>query len=201
VLAFTDGVFAIIITILVLDIRVPDGLPEQSLAEAIGVTYPTLLAWVISFLLTGMYWVWHRDTFALVRRVNRDLVWLNLLFLLPIGLIPFAASVLGQYNRQPVALHVYGVVMMAASLMRIVLYRYVSHRPQLLWATPTERARRLGIAIAAAPIAVYGTAMLLAGWLPGASLALYGLMPLLYFVGITLLRNRRRFRSDAEDYS
>ena len=49
------------------------------------------MAWIISFLLVGMYWVMHRDLFSRVRHVNRDLVWLNLLFLLPVSLIPFAA--------------------------------------------------------------------------------------------------------------
>jgi len=60
---FTDGVFAIIITILVLDISVPANLNEQSLSEAVKETGPELAAWAISFLLTGMYWTWHRDMF------------------------------------------------------------------------------------------------------------------------------------------
>ena len=84
--AFTDGVFAIIITILVLEISVPANLSTQSLREALQETGPELLAWVISFLITGMYWVWHRDLFTQVRYVNRDVVWLNLLFMLPAAL-------------------------------------------------------------------------------------------------------------------
>ena len=75
--SFTDGVFAIIITILVLEIGVPSDLSEQSLREALDETGATLVAWVISFLIVGMYWVWHRDLFGRVRAVNRDLVWLT----------------------------------------------------------------------------------------------------------------------------
>ncbi len=136
--------FAIIITILVLEIAVPENLSEQSLYEALDDLRPTLVAWVISFLLTGMFWVAHRDLFARVRVVNRDLVWLNLLFLLPVSLIPFAASVLGKYPDEPVALHLYGVVLIAATLMRFVLYRYVVKRPALLW--PDVSTDRAGLA-------------------------------------------------------
>ena len=78
VLAFSDGVFAIVITILVLEVGVPPDLAERPLREAIEQTGPELIAWVISFLLTGMYWVWHRDLFAQVRAVNRDVVWLTI---------------------------------------------------------------------------------------------------------------------------
>ena len=79
----SDGVFAIVLTILVLELKVPHGLAHKSLGEAIHELRPTFLAWTVSFLITGMYWVAHRDIFARVRTVNRDLVWLNLLFLLP----------------------------------------------------------------------------------------------------------------------
>lgn len=200
-LALTDGVFAIIITILVLEIAIPEDLPSRSLAEAIREIGPTLTAWVISFLITGMYWVWHRDTFALIRRVNRDVIWLNLLFLLPCSLIPFAASVLGQHGREAIALQTYGAVMIGVSIMRIVLYAYVSRRPQLLWVRPSKRERRVGLTIAAFPIVVYGLAMLIAKPLPRASLALFAGMPLLYFLAVTLLRDRSRFRAEAQDYS
>lgn len=92
-MALTDGVFAIVITILVLELAVPEDLAGQSLRSALDELRPTLLAWVISFLITGMYWASHRDLFAIARSVNRDFVWLKLLFLLPVCLIPFAAAV------------------------------------------------------------------------------------------------------------
>ena len=87
VVALTDGVFAIIVTILVLELKVPSNLNHDSLRAVLEELRPTVVAWVISFLIAGMYWVAHRDLFARVRFVNRDLVWLNLLFLLPASLI------------------------------------------------------------------------------------------------------------------
>lgn len=201
VVAFTDGVFAIIITILVLEVGVPSNLSEQSLREALDETGATLLAWVISFLLVGMYWVWHRDLFVRVRAVNRDLVWLNLIFLLPVSLIPFAAAMLGEYHDEPIALHLYGVVLIAASLARVWMYQYVNKRPELLWEPTTARARRVGLSISAAPIALYLLAMLLAGLAPSVSLVVYFGVPAAYFVLITVLRDRPATAGDADGFS
>ena len=128
-LAFTDGIFAIVITILVLEIQVPVDLGSSSLRDAIASVGPTFTAWVISFFITGMHWVWHRDLFNQVRTVNRDVIWLNIVYMLPVSLVPFASSVLGEYHDEPIALHLYGIVLIAASLCRAFVYEYVMRRP------------------------------------------------------------------------
>jgi uncharacterized membrane protein len=201
VTAFTDGVFAIIITILVLDIAVPAGLPDQSLAEAVDETWSELAAWVVSFLLTGMYWVWHRDLFNQVRVVDRGAVWLNLLFLVPVSLLPFGASVLSEYPTDAIGLRVYGTVLVVTVVMRWVLYAYLMHRAELLWSAPTRRQRRVGASLALAPVGIYALAMLVAGVAPSVSLVLYFSVPLLYFLLITALRRRPSTRTEAEDFA
>jgi uncharacterized membrane protein len=198
-LTFTDGVFAIIITILVLELEVPDLGSGQSLRESLVEIRPTFIAFVISFFLVGMYWVWHRGSFAKVRYVDRNAIWLNLLFLLPVSMIPFAASVLGEYSREPTALHLYGAVLIAATLFRTVVDSYLHRHPGLLWQTPSKQARRLSAAAAAAPLVVYVAAMLVADWLPWLSLLLYFSMPLLYFGFVAFLRADPRTKSAAED--
>ena len=70
VLALSDGVFAVIITVLVLEIHVPELTRGQSLNQALGEVQPSLTAFVISFVLAAMYWVGHRDLFALIRRTT-----------------------------------------------------------------------------------------------------------------------------------
>jgi uncharacterized membrane protein len=95
VLALSDGVFSIIITLLVLDVRVPELTQGQSLNEALREVRPSFTAFVVSFIIAGMYWVGHRDLFAVIRRTDRGLVWLNILFLLPLCLLPFGAQLLG----------------------------------------------------------------------------------------------------------
>ena len=201
VLALSDGVFAIVITILVLEIAVPPNLSEGSLFQALEELRPTLLAWVISFLITGMYWVGHRDLFSRVRAVNRDLVWLNLLFLLTACLIPFAASVLGEYPDKPVAMGIYGIVVIAVSLMRLVMYWYLMRRPALVVDPQPAGRSWLGLAVAGAPIPVYVTAIAVAGASTTASVLLFLSVPGLYFLLVTVLRERPGTRAEAGDFS
>lgn len=188
-LAFTDGVFAIVITLLVLEVQIPEGLPEKSVGDAIAEVGPSLTAWVISFLITGMYWVWHRDTFTQVKAVNRDLLWLNLLYLLPVSLIPFAASVLGRYDREPHALRLYGAVLIVASVMRVLMLQYLLRRPALLVRVPSAETRRTAMRLALFPILMYAIAIGLANVRPVASLILFLVVPGAYFAFLTLARS------------
>ncbi len=200
-MALSDGVIAIVLTILVLELRVPESLGGQSLAETFEELRPTLVAWIISFLITGMYWVAHRDLFSRIMVVNRDVVWLNLLFLLTVSLIPFAASVLGRFDEEPIALRLYGVVMIVATVMRLLLYWYVIRKPELLW--PDERLERagIGIAITAGPLVVYAAAMAVADYSTTLSVVLYLAVPVLYFLLVTTLRAWKHSRAEADEFS
>ena len=199
--AFVDGTFAIIITILVLEINVPPNLTEQSLREAVDEIGPTLVAWVISFFLVGMYWVWHRDLFVNVRHVNRDAIWLNIVFLLPVCLVPFASAVLGDYHDEPLALHLYGAVLIAVSVMRIILYVYMSRHPALLWEPISVRERRIGMILTGVPMVFYAVAMLVADASHQLSLLLYLSVPAFYFLMVTVLRDRPSTASDADNFT
>ena len=199
--AFTDAVLAIIMTILVLEVAVPSGLSEQSLREALDEIGSTLIAWIISFFLVGMYWVWHRDLFNKVRAVNRDVVWLNIVFLLPVSLIPFAAAVLGDYHDEAIALRLYGLVLLAVTAAKLVLYWYVQNRPQLLSTPPSRRTVRLGLLLSAAPASLYAIAMALAGVSHQLSLAIYLAVPGAYVLLVTLLRDRPATADRADGFS
>ena len=201
VLTFTDGVFAIVITILVLDLKVPDLGSGQSLGDSLEEMRPTFVSFVISFLIVGMYWAWHRSTFAQVRYIDTSILWINLLYLLAVSLIPFAASVLGEFPDEASALHLYGAVLIAATLVRILLYWYVGRHPGFLWEDSSEKAQRLGILTAAAPLVVYVVAMVVADAWPTLSLVLYFAMPLLYLGLVAVLQTAPRTRAAAEDIS
>lgn len=200
-LTFTDGVFAIIITILVLELQAPDLGSGQPLREVLTEIRPTFQSFVISFLLVGMYWVGHRSTFTQVRYIDRNTIWLNLLFLLPVALIPFAAAVLGEYSSEPTALRLYGLVLIAVTLFRMILDSYFRRHPGLLWQQSSREGRRLAGITAAAPLVVYAVAMVVATWVPWLSLLLYLSIPLLYFVLVTVLKTDPRTRVAAEDLS
>jgi uncharacterized membrane protein len=201
VIALSDGVFAIVLTILVLGLEVPELEPGQSLGSALVGLGQTFVAYVISFLMTGMYWVRHRDLFAGVRHVDRAVVWLNLLFLLPASLIPFAASLLGSYAHEPAALRVYGVLFITLAVFRWIFTGYLVHRPELLWKATSRRSRRLGHALTAGLVVLYGVAILAANHLPWISLTIFASVPVLYFLAVTLLRRRAATRQAAEEFS
>jgi uncharacterized membrane protein len=189
VLALTDGVFAIIITLLVLEVHVPELPQGHSLNEALRELRPSLTAFVISFILAGMSWVGHRDLFALIRRTDRGLVWLNILYLLPLCLLPFAAGLLGRYDQEPVALRIYGLLLVVIAVMRVAIWLYATNRPHLLWQRLDDRQRRAGLALNLYPGLVYLLGFLIAKTAPGVSLLIYGVMPVLYFLSITVLRS------------
>jgi uncharacterized membrane protein len=173
VLALADGVFAIIITLLVLEVQVPELTPGHTLNQALGELRPSLVAFVVSFILAGMYWVGHRDLFALIRRTDRGLVWLNILYLLPLCLLPFAAGLLGRYDQEPVALRIYGLLLVAIAAMRVVIWLYATNRPQLLWQRLDARQRRTGLVLGLFPGLAYLLAFLVARSAPGVSLLIY----------------------------
>jgi uncharacterized membrane protein len=201
VLALSDGVFAIIITLLVLEIHVPELTQGHSLNEALGEIRPSFTAFVISFILAGMQWAGHRDLFALIRRTDRNLVWLNILYLLPLCLLPFGAGLLGRYENEPVALRIYGLLLVAIAVMRAVIWLYATNRPHLLWEPLDDRQRRAGLALNLSPGIIYLLAFLIAKAAPGVSLAIYAAMPVLYFLSITVLRRGRQGNREYADFT
>src|SRR4051812_732380 len=151
VLALTDAVFAIIITLLVLEIHVPALDQGESLGDAMREVRPSFLAFVISFVVVAIAWAGHRDLFSLIRRTDRAVVWLNIVYLFPLCMVPFGASLLAQYNKDPVALEMYGMLLVAISLTRLGIWAYATARPKLLYAPLDSRSRRAGLALVAVP--------------------------------------------------
>ena len=96
VLALSDGVFAIILTLLVLEIRVPELSGDQGLDDAFREIRPSFVAFLISFVVVANAWARHRDLFALIRRTDRVLIWLNLLYMLPLAILPGAVVICGM---------------------------------------------------------------------------------------------------------
>jgi TMEM175 potassium channel family protein len=189
VLALSDGVFAIIITLLVLEIHVPDLAQGQSLRGALEEIRPSLTAFLISFVVVAIAWAGHRDIFSLIRRIDRALVWLNIVYLLPLCILPFGASLIARFEKEPVALRIYGLLLLATAVSRLGVWWYASGRPHLLFAPVDRRSRRAGAALAAVPGGFYAVAIFISNDAPTASLVIYAAVPVLYFIGITLTRS------------
>ena len=146
------------------------------------------MVFVISFVLTGLFWVAHRDMFNLVRGVDRGLVWLNILFMLPVALVPAAAALLGAYSQDALALRIYGLLLLVISLMRLVLWYYIGTRRHLLIEHVDRRTLWSGALHIDSPDAALPHRLLFAGFAPYISLGIYAGVPILYFIGVTFLR-------------
>lgn len=183
--ALSDGVFAIVVTLLVLEIRVPHVEAHGSvgaLAEALGALAPKFVSWVISFLTVCVIWVNHHRLLRLAGRVDHGLFWWNANLLLWTSFIPFPTALLGDYPGNRLAVSLYGLVMCLMALAFVLLRRRMLAIPGLLHAQPDrgQFTRGTRSSIAMGPLAYLGAAAL--AWLSiPAAFACYAAIAL-YFV-------------------
>jgi uncharacterized membrane protein len=128
--AFSDGVFAIVITLLILDISIPN-VDYAHLPQALKDIFPDILAYVMSFIVIGLYWVSHHNSFQLISKVNRGFLWLNILLLLFISFMPFPTLLLGKYPFKQLPVIIYGCNILAANLTGFVMMLYIWYCPGL----------------------------------------------------------------------
>jgi uncharacterized membrane protein len=173
--AFSDGVLAIIITIMVLELRAPR---EPDLA-ALGPLVPGLLSYVLSFVFVGIYWNNHHHLLQAVRHVNGRSLWANLHLLFWLSLIPFVTSWMGQtcFGAWPVA--AYGVVMLLAGLAYYILSRVLvaQQGKESALAAAVGRDRKGKVSLL-----VYASAIPVAFAEPRVACGLYALVAVLWLV-------------------
>jgi TMEM175 potassium channel family protein len=134
--AFSDGVIAIIITIMVLELRAPH---EASL-DALRPLLPVFLSYVLSFIFVGIYWNNHHHLCHAAQRVSGGILWANLHLLFWLSLIPFATAWMGENHAAPMPVAVYGFVLLCAGVAYYVLVRALLARH----ATDSPLARAIG---------------------------------------------------------
>src|SRR5947207_3057718 len=118
--AFSDGVFAIVITLLVLDVHLPD-VPASELGNALWAIAPRIIAYATSFLLTGLYWFSHHRSMEVLQRTDGALLWMNTVLLLLVSFIPFPTSLLGRYLFEPLPIVLYGGTLLAANAVGFIM--------------------------------------------------------------------------------
>lgn len=145
-LAFSDGVFAFAVTLLVTGLDVPKGLHgpdlEHQLWEALKDLSPNFVSYGISFAVIGLMWLHHHRLFSRFRALDTTALWLNLVSLAFIVLIPFSTNVLGEYGDEAVGVSLYALNIAAATAAYTVLWLYGLHRG-MLGETLTRRQIRL----------------------------------------------------------
>src|SRR2546421_1101638 len=143
--AFSDGVVAILITIMVLELRVPRGADLESLRPVL----PVFLTYVLSFVNLGIYWNNHHHMLAAADRVNGKILWANLHLLVWLSLVPFVTGWMGENHFASLPTAVYGVVMLLAAVAYTILQKViVTHqgpRSRLASAVGSDRKGKLSI--------------------------------------------------------
>ena len=133
--AFSDGVIAIAITLLVLEIRVPD-VSHGKLAHALAHQWPSYVAYVLTFFVIGVMWVNHHAMFQQIERVDRTLLFLNIGLLMGIAFLPFPTALVARYLRAGddarVATAIYSATMVVIGCGFLVLWWYLARNPRLL---------------------------------------------------------------------
>jgi uncharacterized membrane protein len=135
--AFSDGVIAIIITIMVLELKVPHGTDLASLRPL----WPVFLSYVLSFVYLGIYWNNHHHMLQATERVSGSVLWANLHLLFWLSLVPFVTAWMGENHFAPAPTALYGVVMLLAAMAYWILLRsiLVTHGPHSLLAAAVGR--------------------------------------------------------------
>jgi uncharacterized membrane protein len=145
--AFSDGVMAVAITLLVLNIETPD-VSDEELGSALVDLLPSLAAYALAFALVGRFWVVHHNLFETFVGFDGRLMTLNLAFLMLIALLPFATDLLDGYSSEPLAAAVFGTILALAALVDWVMTAYA------LRAGHVNESRRKDTAPFGSPVAL-----------------------------------------------
>jgi len=132
ILALSDGVFAIAITLLILEIAIPATRGHTDLPKALLELWPRYLAYVLSFVVIARFWVTHHLAFRLIGRYDAVLMWLNLVLLMFVAFLPFPTAVLGEHNGSPAAAVLYAAAVILAGTASAAYWWYASGPGRLL---------------------------------------------------------------------
>lgn len=130
--AFSDGVFAVAITLLALDIRLPDVLAADDVTAAIFALWPKYQSYVTSFLVIGSFWMAHHRMFEFIKRYDPRLTWLNIITLMFVSLIPFPTDVVGEHRTHRSSVILYAVIVGTTSLLNWLMWRYATRGHRLV---------------------------------------------------------------------
>ena len=176
--ALTDGIYAVALTLLVLELRLPAGESHDvaELHRGLVRLVPKAIAWLISFGVLAIFWVAHHRAFHWVRHVDGKLMRINLVSLLFASLVPFCSSLVGEWSRAFVSQVVYALVMAALGLVSVWQLEHLVSHPALLTSpmpagvVRAARVRALGL------VATAAVAVLIAAWRPMFATTAFALM-------------------------
>jgi uncharacterized membrane protein len=195
--AFSDGVIAIIITIMVLELKLPhdpaDGPSHAATLADLKPLIPTFLAYVLSFIYVGIYWNNHHHLFHAVKHVRGSILWANLHCLFWLSLFPFVTNWAGDTHFASWPVAAYGLVLLASGGAWAILARFLvrSHGSDSLIAEALGRRRKETISII-----LYAAAIALAFFKPWTACAIYALVAAIWFIPDPRIEKRINNLSD-----
>ena len=173
--AFSDGVIAILITIMVLELKVPHGTGLDALRPLV----PVFLSYVLSFVYLGIYWNNHHHMFHAAERVNGSILWANLHLLFWLSLVPFATGWMGENGVAPLPVASYGGILFMAGVAYFVLTRQLAAHH----GSDSKLARAIGRdAKGLLSLVIYAAAILLSFLSTWIAIALYVVVALMWIV-------------------
>ena len=188
--AFSDGVIAIIITIMVLELKLPETAGKDGVWSGfLEPLAPKLAIYALSFVIVGALWVNHHQLLAVVRRASPQLMWMNLLLLFFMSLIPLATGFLGEHPQLARAVAFYALIMTLSSavfgLLRYSLGRMPDHDRGHI------QFRRATLVRSFTGTLLYATAVIAAPFSPVAALALLVFVPAMFNIPMLFARDRK----------
>jgi len=173
--AFSDGVIAIIITIMILELKLPHGDSFGALKEIL----PAFMCYILSFVYVGIYWNNHHHMMHAVTSINGITLWANLNLLFWLSLVPFVTNWMGENNFTTVPVALYGIILLmngiSYTILSIILIKHSGKNSLLAQATGNDVKGKLSLAI-------YAIAIVLAFVNTKISLALYALVAVIWFI-------------------
>ena len=174
---FSDAVIAIAITLLALEIRLPDqAISLSNLAAVLLALTPRYLSFFISFFVIGLFWMSHHRVFEYIHTYDSGLIWINLVFLFLVAFVPFPTTVLGRFPAELPAVVLYAVVMVSLSLVRIWFWWYVYYRAKLVRPETDPRSGRYEFSRALWTAGNFGISIVIAFWSPGWAMGFWFLL-------------------------
>ncbi len=181
--AFSDGVLAIVITLLVLEIRTPhlhDILSKHEALEALRLLTPKFASFLLSFAYVAVFWVNHHHFFNLIADISPGLIWLNNLLLLFLCFVPFPTAMIGEYPSNPVALALFSMVLMGAGIVFTLMWRY-AYKRGLMASSVGKHAAKAAVRSGLFGPPLYAIAAIGAFFAPGIAWAIFCAVPLFFF--------------------
>jgi uncharacterized membrane protein len=173
--SFSDGVLAIVITLLILNVKLPE-VNNNNLGAGLLELLPTVEVYMLSFLLIGMYWIFHHHTFSFVNEVDGIMTWLNILFLLTVSFLPFPTSLVGKYPNQTLPIVVYGANLILVNITGFAGLVYINRNRQLCTPVFTKEVFRSQMKLYLGVNGFYIICIAMAFFKPRLSIYMFGIM-------------------------